>query len=280
MRAVPPRPRVPAVLRVGAPLVGALVAVATGGASVLLGRACSAPVPLAASTRPLRATPLAPLRGVTWTPQAFVATGYQTAAPGSPLTVLVQLAGLFGVSGMVSAYNGTAYLMVAATGARVAYDTSTGIAHWSYDGPAGAGPTVQALRSFLDHRWGLVVPATHRARASLAVGVDTMRSQLRVRVAQDGGRITHASGPVFVITTSRDLHVIAPTVALVASGVARAAVAGPPGRVEHAALTWAPYALADATTWLLPAYEVSGTSATGPWTASVLAVASTTVRLP
>ncbi len=268
------------VLRVGAPLVGVLVALATAGASVLLGRTGSTPVPLAATTHPVRVTSAAPVHGPAWTPQAFVATGYQMSAPGAPLTVLTQLASLFGVSGMVSVYNGTAYLIVAANGARVTYDTSGGVGRWSYDGPDGAGPSVAALRAFLAHQWDLAVPRTDRAHASLAVSVDAMRSELHVRITQRNDRITHAAGPAFVVSIRRDLRVSSPAAALAALRAPRAGTAGPPVRIEHATLTWMPYGMGDATTWLLPTYLVTGASTAGPWTASVLAVASTTVRIP
>ncbi|MGC8499122.1 MAG: hypothetical protein ACP5OV_06470 [Acidimicrobiales bacterium] len=279
-RAVRTRPRVPTVLRVGAPLVGVLVAVATGAASVLLGRAGSAAVQLAATTQPVWVTSAAPVTGTGWPPQAFAATGYQISAPGAPLTVLDQLAGLFGVSGMVSVYNGTAFVAVAANGARVTYDTSSGVGRWSYDGPAGTGPTVGALHAFLARQWDLAVPPTHRAHASLAVSVDGTRSALRVRIVQHDGLLTHAAGPALVVSASRDLGLRPPAAALDALRAARAGSVGSPVRIEHAALTWMPYRLADATTWLLPTYRVTGTRTTGTWTASVLAVASTRVHLP
>ena len=277
---VPTRPRVPAVWRFGAPLVGVLVAVATGAASVLLGRTSSAPVQLAATTRPVLVTAAAPGAGPGWSAPAFVAEGYQMSAPGTPLTVLSQLARLFGVSGMVSVYNGTAYLLVAANGARVTYDTSRGVSRWSYDGPPGAGPPVGALRAFLARQWDLAVPPTNRDHASLAVSVDATRSALRVGIVQHDGRLTHAAGPAFVVSARRDLGLRAPADALAALRAARAGSAGSPVRIEHAALTWMPYVLADATTWLLPTYRVTGTRAAGPWAASVLAIASTRARLP
>ncbi len=257
-----------------------MVAAATGAACVVLGHTGSPTVQLAAATRSVRATSAARVEAVAWPPAAFVAAGYQMSAPGAPLTVLSQLTSLFGVSGMVSVYNGTAFVAVAANGARVTYDTSSGVGRWSYDGPAGAGPAVGALRAFLARRWDLAIPSSHRAHASLAVSVDATRSALRVEIVQHDGLLTHATGPAFVVSSSRDLGLRPPARALGALRAARAGAAGSPVRIEHATLTWMPYVLADATTWLLPTYRVTGRRAAGPWAASILAVASTTTRLP
>ncbi len=272
------RARLPRAFALGAPLIALAVGVTTLLASLHLGSAASSPtVQLAAHTP--RESPVARVRVVTpLAPPAFVADAAQLVAPGAPLTVLETLARLFDVSGLFSVYNSTAYAVVAPSGAVVSYDTSTGIGQWSYRSAGSSGPPFAAVRALLAH-WGLSVPAPRATSASLPVTVTGEPTTLVVTVRTRGGRVLAAAGPAFVVPTHRPVPLVGPSA--VARGLDATARAGAPTVVVRSVqLTWSPYLLSDATTWLLPAYRFTGGGPSGPQSVITLAVSADTARIP
>ncbi len=199
-------------------------------------------------------------------PGPSLAAAYRVTLPATSLRALERLGDALGVVGSIAGYNGTVYSETSPTGARVVYDTSTGLARWRYLPGPTSGLTPAALsRALANQHWGYapVVPARG---GSAAVVVDGSVTSLRVVAIVRSGHVVDAVGPAFAVAAIVNYPLRSPTSALAGlSSEIRA-------RASSFTLTWTAFTLIDSTEWLLPTFVFRGRAEARPWTASALAI--------
>ncbi len=201
-------------------------------------------------------------------PQEPLGTAYQLMVPASSLTATMDLGAALRVVGTIGGYNGTVFTETSATGARVTYETTTGIARWSFAVGTEPGPTpARFAAAIASQHWGYNVTVGTRTESSPVV-VDGSTTTLRVRVTIRDGRVIAADGPAFIVSALSNYRLRSPTDALRTLSSAR------PTTATSVELSWSLYTLADHTVWLLPTFVYRGHSGVRAWAGQSLAVLS------
>lgn len=218
----------------------------------------------ATAARPSLARPVAGSFG----PGESLGTAYQLMVPASSLTATMRLGAALDVVGTIGGYNGTVFTETSPTGARVTYETTTGLARWRFSAGSAPGPSPTQLAAALARQhWGYRADVGSRTGSSPVV-VDGSTTTLRVRVTVRDGHVVTADGPAFVVAALTDYPLRSPTDALGSLTSAR------PTTATSVVLSWSPYTLADHLEWLLPTFVYSGRSGARAWTGESLAVRS------
>lgn len=274
------RTAIAAVVAATGAMTAALVALLAAGPTLpVLAFAAPRPATLYAAAKTatpsvgtvMRRRPLAmPVTGALG-PAPSLAAAYRVTLPGTSLRVVERLAGSLGVVGSIGAYNGTVFSETSRAGARVVYDTSSGLATWRYQSGTTPGLTVAELeQAIADEHWAYRVAVASRGGAA-AVVVDGSVTALRVTTTVRRGHVVDASGPAFRVAASVNYPLRSPTGAL--AGLTSVA----PTRATSYSLSWSAYTLSDSTIWLLPTFVFRGRTGGHPWTASALAVKTASV---
>ncbi|MHB8333876.1 MAG: hypothetical protein ACYDEH_03090 [Acidimicrobiales bacterium] len=207
----------------------------------------------------------------TFGPGDSLASAYQLMVPASGLTATMGLGAALGVIGTIGGYNGTVFTETSATGARVVYDTSTGLAQWRFQAGTASGPSpAQLAAAIARQRWGYTT-TIESTSATNPVVVDGSTTTLAVRVTVRHGHVITATGPAFVVTTLTNYRLRSPTDALAALSTTQ------PTTATSVVLSWSAYTLADHLEWLLPTFVYHGHSGNRVWTGQSLAVRTATV---
>ena len=221
----------------------------------------------ATSAAPSVARPVAGTFG----PGDSLASAYQLMVPGSGLTATMGLGAALGVVGTIGGYNGTVFSETSATGARVVYDTTTGLAQWRFQAGTASGPTpAQLAAAIARQRWDYTV-TIHSTSAANPVVVNGSTTTLAVRVTVRHGHVVTASGPAFVVTAMTNYRLRSPTAALAALSTTQ------PTTATSVVLSWSAYTLADHLEWLLPTFVYRGHSENRAWTGQSLEVQTATL---
>ena len=208
----------------------------------------------------------------TFGPGDSLASAYQLLVPTSGLTATMRLGAALGVVGTIGGYNGTVFTETSATGARVVYDTTTGLAQWRFQAGTASGPSpAQLAAAITRQRWGYTV-TIESTTATNPVVVDGSTTTLAVRVTVHNGHVVTASGPAFVVTALTDYRLRSPTDALAALSTTE------PTTATSVQLSWSAYTLADHMEWLLPTFVYRGHSGGRAWTGQSLAIQTATLK--
>ncbi len=199
-------------------------------------------------------------------PGPSLAAAYRVTLPATSLRAIERLGDALGVVGSIAGYNGTVYSETSPTGARVIYDTSTGLASWRYLPGPTPGLTPAALsRALANQHWGYAPDVPARG-GSAAVVVDGSVTSLRVVATVRHGHVVDAVGPAFAVAAIVNYPLRSPTSAL--EGLSSETRA----RASSFTLSWTAFTLIDSTEWLLPTFVFHGRAEARPWTASALAI--------
>ena len=208
----------------------------------------------------------------TFGPGDSLASAYQLMVPASGLTATMGLGAALGAIGTIGGYNGTVFTETGATGARVVYDTTAGLAQWRFQAGTASGPSpAQLAAAIARQRWGYTVTIGPRTAANPVV-VDGSTTTLSVRVIVRDGHVVAASGPAFVVTALTDYRLRSPTDALAALSTTE------PTTATSVQLSWSAYTLADHMEWLLPTFVYRGHSGGRAWTGQSLAIQTATLK--
>ncbi len=216
-------------------------------------------------------SPTRPIEG-TFGPGDSLASAYQLMVPASGLAATMALGDALGVVGTIGGDNGTVFTETSATGARVVYDTTTGLAQWRFQAGSASGPSPAKLATAIARQgWGYTVTIGSTTAANPVV-VDGSTTTLSVHVTVRDGHVIAATGPAFVVAGLTNYRLRSPTAALAALSATQ------PTTASSVVLSWSAYTLADHMEWLLPTFVYHGHSGDRAWTGQSLAVQTATIK--